>query len=262
MVIPRKLKYAYKDNGTVEKGATAALLELTPSQGTTIAINSSTWGGTVVPERLLAKLVYRLGGDYSAEEPAVKYRACVSKDGAAAVAFYSPRLSKGNWYAIVSGICESESEAADVREAVEYFVGILRAQGCVDAPSALDEELLPLACKEGPDSSTWIAEKVRRTDVDYSCIVESQVKKVPCPVCGRLIGDRPMGLTSEICDCHKTTICFNALCNRPIASDDKICPHCGKKQPGMFASCLAGLLGLLALIAIATVAALASRGCS
>jgi hypothetical protein len=262
VAFPKNLKHTYKSDYTIKKGeGTTSSIELHPSEGTTITINCSTAGGTVLPERFVAKIVYRFQGGYSMDA-LLKYRASATETNSEVVAFYSSRLSKGNWHALVSGFTKDISNESILREAVHFITNILAGQSCIDSPSPLDEELLSLACKVGPDSSAWISEKVRRSDIDYPCKSTSEIKMVPCPYCERPIGERPMGITSETCSCLKTKICFNALCNRPIAANDKFCPHCEKKQPGAGMSCLAGLLGLLGIIGIFLFAALMSRGCS
>ena len=79
IIFPKELKHTYKDDYTDERRANVALLELRPSADMTIAISSGTAGGTVLPERFVAKIVHRCNANSGDTINSVRHSYCIMR---------------------------------------------------------------------------------------------------------------------------------------------------------------------------------------
>lgn len=86
--------------------------------------------------------------------------------------------------------------------------------------------------------------------------------QIPCPLCNKPITFGHDSSPASCQSCRNVIVCANSNCKAPIHILDKICPHCGTKQPSGLLSLAKGFGYLVLALGGALILFTLFRGCT
>ena len=251
---------------------------LTFSGKAEIEINASKAPGAFVPERLVARVAQELEGAHYELGESCCWKYLLTEQNTEGAFYYTEKMRIDDWYIQIWMLVSASKDREESVQKLEEILNSLISGGAEFVPSAADEGALAVAVREGPDSSAFVVEKVKRLNQESGDDSElltcplcgsrtakivwggcDTCRKAQCPFCSLGIPRRlKMGLFGSDCPgCGKAVLCTNKECGAPLTQRDKTCPHCKSEQPNPLTSvavqmlgCLGLLIGIFVIIAI------------